>query len=85
MTGTAEGPAGVPVPFGTAARTEREYRRGMNVDRAVIAPNAPVRRGWLARTGQVGGNLLLAIALVWALPALFAVVIAIGKLLANAF
>ena len=45
-----------------------------------IAPNAPVSRTWLARVGEVASDLVIATALVWALPLLLAAVAAVLSL-----
>ena len=46
----------------------------------MIAPNAPVSRTWLARARGVASDLVIATALVWALPLLLALVTAVVRL-----
>ena len=46
----------------------------------VIAPNAPVSRTWLARAREVASDLVIATALVWALPLLLGAVAAVLRL-----
>ena len=43
----------------------------------VIAPYAPVSRAWLARAREVISDLVIATALVWAVPLLLAAVTAV--------
>ena len=50
----------------------------------MIAPNAPVFRTWLARARGVASDLVIATALVWALPLLLGAVSAILTLLLAA-
>ena len=50
----------------------------------VIAPNAPVSRTWLARAWEVASDLVIATALVWALPLLLAAVAAVLSLVLGA-
>jgi hypothetical protein len=49
---------------------------------AVIAPNAPVALTRFARARGIAWDLVLVIALVWAIPALLAVATAVAGLLA---
>jgi len=46
----------------------------------VIAPNAPVSRTWLSRAWEVASDLVIATALVWALPLVLAAVAAVVRL-----
>jgi hypothetical protein len=46
----------------------------------VIAPHAPASRTWLARAREVASDLVIATALVWALPLLLAAVAAVLRL-----
>ena len=50
----------------------------------VIAPNAPVSRTWLARAWEVASDLVIATALVWALPLLLAAAAAVLRLVMGA-
>ena len=50
----------------------------------MIAPNATVSRTWLARAWEVASDLVIATALVWALPLLLAAVAALFSLLRGA-
>jgi hypothetical protein len=50
----------------------------------VIAPNARVPRTWLARAWEVASDVVVATALVWALPLLLAIVAAVLRLLRQA-
>ena len=51
----------------------------------VIAPNAAVSRTRLARAREVASDLLIATALIWALPLLFGVAAALVTLVLQAF
>lgn len=50
-----------------------------------IAPNAPVAIGRGRRALGIARDLVIATALIWALPLLFGVVIALSRLIANLF
>jgi hypothetical protein len=50
----------------------------------MIAPNATVSRTWLARAWEVASDIVIATALVWALPLLIAAAAALLSLLLGA-
>jgi hypothetical protein len=50
----------------------------------MIAPHAPVFMTWLARAREVASDLVIATALVWALPLLLGAVTAVLRLLIAA-
>jgi len=50
----------------------------------VIAPNAPLSRTWLSHVWEVASDVVIATALVWALPLLLAAMTALLGLLLGA-
>ena len=51
----------------------------------VIAPNAPVDQSRGRRAVGIARDLVIAVAVVWALPLAAALLVALGRFLANAF
>jgi hypothetical protein len=50
-----------------------------------IAPGAPVAQSSGRRAMSIAGDLVGAVAVLWALPLAAAILVALGRLLANAF
>ena len=51
----------------------------------IIAPGAPVHQSRGVRAVRIGRDLVIAVAVVWALPLAAAIVVALARFLANAF